>query len=122
MPAHMTVEDIKEMPGGREMDALIAEKVLGRPFRKPTHGHCCTCQNCGEDHDACGGYCYYSNDITSAWQVVEKMPGLALHHIPDADRWNAYFHGGMSGGNTAPLAICRAALIVALFPEKETSL
>lgn len=23
------------------------------PTRRPTHGNCCTCQGCGQDHDDC---------------------------------------------------------------------
>ena len=36
----------------RELDAACA-RALGKPWTKPTHGRCCTCQDCGWDHDNC---------------------------------------------------------------------
>jgi len=44
---------ILNMPAGKEIDAMIAEKIFGEKFIKPTHGTCCTCQTCGWDYDNC---------------------------------------------------------------------
>jgi len=64
---------ILNMSAGREMDALVAEKVMGWKRRKPTHGNCCTCQDCGQGHDEC--FCEFcpSEDIADAWRVVIEM-------------------------------------------------
>lgn len=102
---------------GRELDALIAASVFGRPHRKPTHGTCCTCQTCGWDKDNCE--CGYSDDITKAWEVVEKLNargewvtvGLNAAHraqcfiSTSGERENVDVEA-----ETAPLAICLAAL------------
>jgi len=42
-----------------ELDKQCAA-ALGRPWSRPTHGTCCTCQTCGWDHDNC--QCGYSDD------------------------------------------------------------
>lgn len=51
---------------GPALDARVAE-ALGTPWMKPTHGTCCTCQDCGWPHDQCK--CGYSTDIAAAWEV-----------------------------------------------------
>lgn len=40
------------------IDALIEAQFLDSrelriDYHKPTHGNCCTCQDCGHDHDSC---------------------------------------------------------------------
>jgi len=47
----MNRDEILEMPAGREMDALVAEMVMGQT-------------ECAR---------HYSTDIAAAWQVWEKM-------------------------------------------------
>ena len=127
------MNDIDAMPAGREMDALVAERVMGWV------------------HFTWKGYSYflpqneipgpdvqlmiypgrpvplYSTDIAAAWLVVDKM-GLSLVRV-DAARWlvgqyreseyldtemgciDGHFHyAGFAVSDTAPLAICRAAL------------
>jgi hypothetical protein len=108
----MTRDEILNMPAGKEIDALIAEKVIGVPFRKPTHGPCCTCGTCGWDYDNC--ICGYSEEIEKAWEVVEK---LRLTIEPTAmNKWAV--HQGLGSqlayAETAPLAICRAALLAVM--------
>ncbi len=105
-----------EMEPGRELDALVAEKVMGEPFREPTHGVCCTCQTCGFPHDECR--CGYSYDIEMAWRVVDKMTsqtgwGCCLEY--ENGEWECIFTHDFENakygyGNTAESAICRAAL------------
>ena len=40
-----------------------------QPIRKPTHGNCCTCQDCGYSHDEC--VCE-DNEIITAIKKLEK--------------------------------------------------
>lgn len=63
----------------------------------------------------------YSTDIAAAWLVVEEMErrGWWFHLHPNDDGiYSMYFHKYQEGklptgyGETAPLAICRAALAV----------
>jgi hypothetical protein len=50
------------MPAGREIDALVAEKVMGLPGKTVIDG---TTYYCGID--------IYSTSISAAWEVVEKV-------------------------------------------------
>lgn len=57
------------MKPGRELDALIAEKVLGEDQKDFLESY--GCPTCGYD----GLYYHpkqYSNDIAAAWEVLEK--------------------------------------------------
>jgi hypothetical protein len=113
----------------REIDALVAEKVMGygahtKPCRARKSGLGCAC---------CDKIDYYSTDIAAAFQVVEKMMGDQYDYIFRLDqlcgrqapgRWWAYFDKGLdrfSGyGQDAPMAICLAALAaLGVEPPKE---
>ena len=117
------------MDAGRELDALVAEKVMGCD---PVKGmYYCTDPNhpnkCGE------GIAHYSTDISAAWEVVEKLQndGIAFgmwwdaHELDKRFRVESYPGCGENtwayrGHNkhkpfeiecdTAPHAICLAAL------------
>lgn len=112
-----------ELQAGPELDALIAE-MMGSPFRKPTHGSCCTCQTCGHYYDEC--QCGYGDDIAMAWRVVKLMLCRGFDFDLDGydnnifSCWFTYEKPGTAGAgiiggnaqqvNGAELAICRAAL------------
>ena len=112
-----------EMEAGRELDALVAEKVMGwtrddrgawvppgcRPLRNGYY----------TERPGC-----YSTDIAAAWRVVEAMRVAGWytkvedgHDGPPSENprgWHCrvsraydWFEGW---ADTAPLAICRAAL------------
>ena len=104
------------LEASRELDALVAE-LMGKPFRKPTHGSCCTCQVCGWDYDNC--QCGYGEFIDKAWQVVEKMQeiGHTVTMFSSFGEWVCQLGTTKKitwetevVANTAPLAICLAAL------------
>lgn len=114
--------DINTMPAGPEMDALVAEKVMGHkvgfPFTdSPDEGWV------KDPNSMVGGYkCRlprYSTDIAAAWEVVEKMKStwgefiLKYGECLVRDRWGlhlAWCSPVCGYGETAPLAICRAAI------------
>jgi hypothetical protein len=128
-----TREGILEMPAGRELDALVAEKVMGWELRQ------CERHKTEPDGYACG-LCWgwdqfpaYSTDIDTAWQVVEKMQEDGDVFIEwwqdgewfvswkpliirnrDGSRVGAKCDGQTTGKPSAPLAICRAALLATL--------
>ena len=117
--------NIDTMPAGREMDALVAEKVMGMKVSKK------------------GGLRWrvnrrtellskYSTSISAAWEVVEKLKD-AMSTIGMAGTFNMEFDlesgqwevgytdldydkgwcwedGWPVMADTAPLAICRASL------------
>jgi hypothetical protein len=121
----MTRDEILNMPAGKEMDALIAEKVMG------WHRH-------GSSWHDDAGYCAYneqetwephfepSRKIEDAWEVVEKLcneTGCDVVKVCKRDpellrgEWSCNFGRGFEAfGDTATLAICRAALMAVMEP------
>lgn len=119
---------IEQTPIGRELDALVAEYVLGWR-RLPRVGAWVEPHGGFTKH----GVPAYSTDIASAWLVVEHLQSNKLYTAfqnvvyfdkgIDIDRvgWNAEA-GGLKMGSphaeatapTAPEAICRAALLSVL--------
>lgn len=92
------------MTAGRELDALVAEKVMG----------CCTC-GCEDDHPP------YSTDIVAAYIVLEQLRKDEIYFEITADKGGYYISGYNGydasrysncdgGGDTLALAICLAAL------------
>jgi len=115
----MKTQDIENMQAGRELDELIALKVT-REDEWPWH----ETFDCGyPDCPRCACNCpKYSTNIADAWLVVEKFPGVTIQHNPDTNRWHVYLRkveGGYADADTAPLAICRAALL-AVSQENDT--
>jgi hypothetical protein len=157
----MTKEEILAMPAGPELDALVAERVMGCQPKKSWNGYDCGCGNAfrrphsdellHEDkcHSHSGLNCDgaalagYSTDIAAAWEVVEKfrIAVAKLKHWnyetrvyreawwakplaptangvdggqghTDSEIW--FEEGDEASGETAPLAICRAALLSTL--------
>lgn len=112
-----------ELKAGRELDALIAEKVFGLVKCRGRHD---------EQHD--GDYCYaqpdspmrggelrsYSSDIADAWLVVEKLRrrgfGFSVGDILNTAWFEVTFDNPVTelsyivGATTISEAICRAAL------------
>lgn len=89
---------------GRDMDALVAEKVMGysKEFSlrlTDPDKHFPT---------------KYSTSIEAAWEVVEKLDlPFELNSDDEHTLWNARFNldrGNWSQASTAPHAICLAAL------------
>jgi len=89
------------MKPGRELDTLVAEKVMGL------------------NHDKLDGYpAYYSTDIAAAWEVVEKLIPDCFLTLQWIEGWEvSHFEPGPYGGHmhlahgdSAPHAICLAAL------------
>jgi hypothetical protein len=108
----------KDLNPGRELDALVAEKVMGRRFTR----HLCepgTPPHEWVDSDVPE----YSTDIAAAWGVVEKLrehfAGVEVMALTktnanpnyfEAKLWaNTWVHS-FAEAPTAPHAICLAAL------------
>jgi alkyl hydroperoxide reductase subunit AhpC len=100
------------MKAGRELDALIAERVMGW---KVVYSD--------EPVVVSASFPYPfpfnpSTDISDAWQVVEKLQslGMTVHIIASKDGWysvDVWVDGTLlytSDAETAPLAIVKASL------------
>lgn len=110
------------MKPGRELDALIAEKVMGLGWCQLMPEGYAT-RETGPKRCGCGaiGYPYehhapYSTDIAAAWLAVEKL-GLFKDMVlsqSEEGMWQIHHrhdeHLNNTTGSTAPLAICLAAL------------
>lgn len=126
----MTRDEILNMPAGEEMDALIAE-IMGE--RRPgvhvhtnilsmewSSGRCWYCLPDYEKGDSCEWTPKpFSDNISAAWEVVEKFYSMKLDRFSNGKEWRCYLVTLKGGKNhdatglayTAPLAICRAALL-----------
>lgn len=107
--------DAETIPAGRELDALVAEKVMGfevtnyEPIGIRKGGWILPIPN-------------YSTEIKDAWEVVEKLNLFEKYLLAKSDvnwciggdfsRELSFEEQAIASGNTAPLAICRAALKV----------
>lgn len=115
------------MNAGRELDALVAEKVMGfSPVE--WSGQPGDMALVYGDQETGGIVPRYSTNVGAAWQVVEKMSALSWRATvcwAPADAWNAEeravvtYSGGETNQDdieaiapTVPLAICLAALKV----------
>ena len=92
----------------REIDALVAEKVMGLKFYHAS-GEPDLVKVDGKKTDIPK----YSTSIEAAWQVVEKIPNMDMQFC--GDNWCKVTFGYKGDtftieSHTAPLAICLAAL------------
>ena len=125
----MTRDEVLAMKPGRELDALVAEKVMGwEYFPAQATG---MFVRLGYFFDPVSGEAHHhwspSTDISAAWEVVEKMseqwPQYQLAKIEDG--WSVMW--GFDGygwpeatGKTAPEAICKAALLAVMDGKDES--
>jgi len=104
---------------GREMDALIAERVIGEPFIDPMDkyfGEPECCPHCGR---YCGYDCHYSTDDDAAWRVVRKMVDDGFQAVIAADTGegiDAYvdFERGFEHSDSLATTFAKAVCVAAL--------
>ena len=118
----MKWSDIKDKP--REIDMLIADKVMDGGWSPNKKNVCRTCvyEN-NPIHDRPDWGCawsakLYSTDIAAAWEVVEKMGNDSIGYLTleyHNDKTSATFCQALEDWwvvePTAPLTICHAALL-----------
>jgi hypothetical protein len=113
------------MKAGRELDALVAEKVMGlTDIKRGAVFDLVACEGSERPHYQVP---HYSTSIEDAWLVVTKIASRRqMQMLVRNDSANAvtqvHFYEGLPGGErgasaveghtiyAAPLAICRAAL------------
>lgn len=115
----LTREQVLAMGAGREVDALLLQRVFGI--------NCGSKQGYDELIDENGSVVpIYSADISAAWKVVKhlsKKYGVNVYEDEGAPcecklhKWSSE-PNHEAEAETAPLAICRAALLTTL--EEET--
>lgn len=108
-----------ELKAGRELDALIAEKVMGLTVEW-WNGEVYSI-TVEEGHERSSSHVLpYSDNIAAAWEVVEKLDNrnvvakemgvlrFTINRYDDG--YTARFFSVGATADTAPLAICLAAL------------
>lgn len=120
----MTKEEILAMKPGTELNIAVAERILGHIVKKDeTFGYMermVKPESKGDDCECCGSCVTanagdsiwgmvgrYSQDISAAKIVIEKMLEIGYK---DAKSWPDFGNGKY----TEPEAICKAALIAVL--------
>lgn len=111
------------MKPGRELDALIAEKVMGEKcfhrmgFTREIFSDTAECKKCDDmiemQEYEIQSHFKPSTEIKSAWEVVEKLAAYrpSKFVIEKCGAWLVKFDDGLfTPGKTAPHAICLAAL------------
>ena len=128
------ISNILHMPAGREMDALVAESVMGIKVRI-SDGKWELCArmdyaDAGELMVDNTGLFYserihkHSTDIAAAFEVAEKFGYYEIKRL--GKRYAVYIENddnirtGVSQEDSLPLAICRAALLAEM--EKQAAL
>ena len=128
----MKRDEIRQAPAGPTLDWHIAHFVMGLPNKELTSFDC-PCAYCGSQMRYCGArswcsdchewrytaYKNYSDEIESAQDVIDKAYSMSLDKYSDGEEWRCYLVFSVNGKNadgngiakTAPLAICRAALV-----------
>lgn len=121
------------MIAGRELDALVADKVMGFKIEKGSGGEPIIITSQKPRHEA--DLPEYSTDIASAWVVVEYLrrerdwpfcmgvesPSVDQHFAgwdAEFDSHNEFFSSNTVTGETAPHAICLAALKAVNAPHR----
>ena len=119
----LTRERILAMPAGREMDAWVAERVLD--WKRRT-GSIFSNESEWEPPNSVGWDWLpeSSTDIAAAWLVVEKLGLLNRWTLSSSDEPKYFMTLGYEDApaetiiaDSAPLAICRAALLTTLAVE-----
>ncbi len=117
----MTRDDILNMPASREMDALIANMVMG--WKWVTTQRMADGELTGISRDE-GGVTYvdtvpnYSKGLSAAWEVVNICHQYKIGSPSNLGNTFAFVQLRMKSAqataDTAPLAICRAALLAVM--------
>jgi len=121
----MTRDEILKLEPGPELDRLVAERVMEwKEGQKILQSLECGIGILGEK-----ALPRYSTDIAAAWEVVKKMLdsgwGCEIYSpnnpyaLEDIDKWFVVFAKSelldyRAKASSAPLAICRAALLAVM--------
>ena len=131
--------EVATLPASRDLDALVAEQVMGGLSKHEWDtsytgvDFCHVCQSTGDDlfygrttNDAC--IPHYSTSMAAAWEIVQHFFAKGhtvvlfayaethpVRHKPEGESYCCEMHHpeqriAFGRADTAPLAICRAAL------------
>ena len=105
----MKAFDYLNMPAGEEIDILVARNVLGHTVQQDSSG---------QWFEGFTSLARYSDSLQSAWNAAERVISTknAFYTVSrNGTQWMAEFQINkvrqFAFADTAPLAICRAALL-----------
>ncbi|MHB8172129.1 MAG: BC1872 family protein [Thermincolia bacterium] len=115
----MTRDEVLNMKPGRELDALVAEKVMGERVRSRGQLESCIMPGANKPWRAIPNY---STDISASWEVIETLASVfrMLERVPLISQYTCTVWPDnllkpiKVNAPTAPEAICKAALLVCL--------
>jgi len=125
----MSRDEILNMPAGREIDALVAEKVMGwhlatdkDGWKKWVDEYDCFMRGMKQDDSPFSEddedfnllHWHPSESILWAWEVVEKLAFYQIITKANGAGYSARVNSIRCEAPTAPLAICRAALLAVM--------
>lgn len=115
----MTKEEILSLKAGKELNIKVAEAVMKKKYTEDE-----TFGDMEINNERVYGHLQpYSEDISAAWQVIERMKGYNPRIAFDihSQKWEATFNICEANFScpvvlavTAPEAICKAALLALL--------
>lgn len=120
--SQLASQQIETMPAGRELDALVAERVMGLEKHGGLNAAGTSTSEVWMKDGKQISFAEpptYSTDIAEAWEVVEKIHDLQPRFILEAQPfvrprvwWCSVYGHDLVEAPTAPLAICRAAPVM----------
>jgi hypothetical protein len=120
----ITLEMIAELPASRQLDALVAEHILGTPPQYIIVGPASEMRDWGPlGMQLTAPIEHYSTRMGPAWDVVERMQELEEDGKTTNAVWWNFWHSGQAhlcdmSASEAALAVCRAALSSIVIPRE----
>ena len=125
MPDRPTRDDVLAEPPGPRLDAWVAEWVMGWEDVRVTAAFGATHVLWGNPPGQPGSVPVpaYSTDIAAAWEAADRYHRFSVDHDKDhkPNSWGVHLGRGVGDARsvyvaapTAPLALCKAALLRAL--------
>lgn len=120
----ITLEMIAELPASRQLDALVAEHILGTSPQYIIVGPASEVRDWGPlGMLLTAPIAEYCTRMGPAWEVVERMQELEEDDKTTNAVWWNFWHSGQShlydlSASEAALAICRAALSSIVIPRE----
>ena len=108
----MTAREWLNLPPGRELDAVVAERIMGVDAERIVTDTFDPLNRLVQLDDHLAPLPHYSTRIEDAWKVVDEMgTGLKLQQTGPDNEWHCSIgYWRTVWAKTAPHAICLAAL------------
>jgi len=113
----LTKEVVLAQVPGRTLDIMVAEEVMGFRYKYVERYNVFMWV---KSETECTSWFPASTDIAVAWEVVEKMREMGVYLNIHADK-DTYYVLGLVSSESAPEAICKAALIAIIYMKNDAN-